>query len=71
MGEVINLEAYRFFKAIKDSLKKDGIKCKFKYDDSAFFSLVTQLNSNSIGFLEFYTKVAAYAMSLDSVTVKT
>jgi hypothetical protein len=70
MAELINLEAYRFFKAVKDSLKRDSIKCKFKYDDSVFVALVAQLNSNSIGFSEFYIKVAAYAMSLDSVTVK-
>ena len=67
MGNVIDLNAYRLFKAVQKILLCDGIKCKFSYDNQYFLDLSRRLISKDIVFPEFYNSVAAYAMSLNAV----
>lgn len=67
MGKVINLQAYRFYNMVKSYLERDGIKCRFKYDDSTYVEWVTKFSENKISWGEFYTGVGSYAMSLEAI----
>lgn len=71
MAKVISMEAFRFYNAVKAGLRRDGISCKFSYDDETFVNLTDNLQRGKLSYPEFYTMVAAHAMELDSITVGT
>lgn len=69
MAKIISMEAYRFYNFVKAGLQRDGIVCKFSYDDQTFTDLTFALQTGKLSYPEFYTMVASYAMEMDSLTV--
>ena len=69
MAKVISMEAFRFYSFVKAGLQRDGILCRFSYDDETFVNLTSSLQMGKLSYPEFYTLVAAHAMELDSITV--
>lgn len=67
MAPVYNLAAYRFYKNVKAHLEHDGIKCKFHFNDENYVKWVIAFSENKLSWAEFYTGVASYAMSVDSI----
>ena len=64
MGNVIDLNAYRLFKAVQKNMSCDGLKCKFSYDNQYFLDQSKLLINKNIDFPTFYNNIAAYSMSL-------